>query len=92
MSSKEEIKELLDKLNPKRVDDYWNLRYILSALANSSKDYKDLAEYICKKSASFNKEKFEKQWKKALNPNPKGFSIKMNIDAIRFWVKHDNRQ
>ena len=89
--SNEEIKYLLDSLSPNRVNNYFDYIRVISALANTSPAYKDLAEYFSMKSTKIDKMAFEYHWNNAIKT--KNFLRKrLTINnTIRYFAKKDSR-
>jgi hypothetical protein len=84
-----EIKQLLDTLNPRRAEDYKEWRNVLCALANTSKSYKNLAEYFSSKSSKFNMSDFDAAWRGAVSGSKTG-NKPLTVASIHYWAKIDN--
>lgn len=85
----EEIKSLLDILNPKRADDYSDWRNVIFVLANESSSYKELAEYFSRKSKKFSMVDFTRMWEQAVNTSTRG-KKPLSIGSLHYWAKQDN--
>lgn len=85
----DEIKKLLDILNPIRAEKYAEWRNVLCALANTSASYKDLAQYFSAKSSKFNMNEFDMAWRSVLESN-RNLDKPLTIASIHYWARMDN--
>lgn len=83
----QEIKELLDILDPVRAEKYDPWFKVLCLLANISLSYKPLAEYFSRKSSSFRLVDFETKWTSITKGGKKG---KLHIGTLHWWAQQDN--
>ncbi len=86
-----EIKDLLDILKEERADDYSQWFDILCVLANTSKDYKNLAEYYSRKSKKFSTPEFEKLWNGIISGKNKNKKL-LSIASLHYWAQQDNKE